>query len=180
MTAYSDFSCVPRKHYGFLLLDPAWKFKTYSPQTGKKGDRGAERHYPTMTLAEMKAMPVRDVAARDAWIGIWCTWPNLKIGLSLLEHYGFKYSSDLFVWFKMKKGFSPTREFITLPRDMHIGTGYTSRKNTEFVLLGRRGAPKVMAHDVHEPIFAPVREHSRKPDEQYPRIERFARGLTSK
>jgi septum formation topological specificity factor MinE len=46
----------------------------------------------------------------------------------------------------------------------------------EDVLLGRRGNCRRIAKDVYEVILAPVREHSRKPDEVYARIERYCAG----
>lgn len=182
MTIYANLEDVPKKNYGAIYVDPAWRFKTYSDQTGKKGSRGAERHYRTMTEAEMLALPVKEIAAKDCWLFMWCTWPHLPSGLRVMAHYGFRYSSDFKVWFKMKRSFSPTRAFLTLPttrgvpHDIHIGTGYTSRKNSEFILLGRRGSPRTLAKDVLEPIFAPVREHSRKPDGVVDDIERFCNG----
>lgn len=177
MTAYTDFTKVPRKQYGVIYADPAWKFKSFAPpKPGQKGRRDAERHYPTMTLAEIKAMPVKEIAAKDCHLMMWCTWPFLEHGLQVMNAWGFRYSSSFQVWFKMKKGFSRSRQFITLPNDMHIGSGHTTRKNTEFILLGRRGAPKRLAKDIWEPIFEPVREHSRKPDRVPSDIERYANG----
>jgi N6-adenosine-specific RNA methylase IME4 len=58
----------------------------------------------------------------------------------------------------------------------HMGIGFTTRKNVELCLLGRNGNPRIHAHDVRELIVAPVREHCRKPDEQYERIERLCAG----
>ena len=58
----------------------------------------------------------------------------------------------------------------------HMGTGFTTRKNTEDCLLGRRGRPPIKARDVRELIVAPRRKHSQKPDEQYARIERLVDG----
>jgi N6-adenosine-specific RNA methylase IME4 len=54
--------------------------------------------------------------------------------------------------------------------------GMTTRKGAEICLLGKRGSPRIHAHDVRELIVAPRREHSRKPDEQYARIERLCDG----
>ncbi|MBU0801414.1 MAG: hypothetical protein KKA05_10505 [Alphaproteobacteria bacterium] len=183
MTVYPSFSVLPpAKTYGVIYADPSWRFKTFAPpKEDAKGRRDVERHYPTMTLDEIKAIPVRDIAAKNAWLMMWCTWPFLEHGLATMRAWGFSYSSSFKVWFKMKKGFSETREFITLPRDAHMGTGYTTRKNTEFILLGRRGSPKRILINgkrdtILEPIFAPVREHSRKPDGVIDEIMRFAPG----
>jgi N6-adenosine-specific RNA methylase IME4 len=60
--------------------------------------------------------------------------------------------------------------------DVHFGLGHTTRKSTETCFLGRRGRPKRLSRAVREVIIAPVREHSRKPDEQYSRIEAFCEG----
>lgn len=60
--------------------------------------------------------------------------------------------------------------------DFHVGLGLTTRKNAEFVLLGRRGNAKRLAKDVRELILSPRREHSRKPDEMYSRVERYCAG----
>ena len=57
-----------------------------------------------------------------------------------------------------------------------MGGGYSTRKNAEVCWLGRRGS-----HDESQPVYgklivAPVREHSRKPDEIYGRIEELCDG----
>ena len=57
-----------------------------------------------------------------------------------------------------------------------MGGGLTTRKNTETCYLGRRGKPARLAKDVREIILAPVREHSRKPDEVYDRIRYYCAG----
>ena len=51
-----------------------------------------------------------------------------------------------------------------------------TRKNVEISWLGRRGKPKRLSTSLRELIIAPRREHSRKPDEQYQRIEQFCAG----
>jgi len=56
-----------------------------------------------------------------------------------------------------------------------FGTDYGTRKNCEPCLLARRGQPKVKSRSVRDLIIAPHREHSRKPDEQYARIEALFR-----
>ena len=69
--------------------------------------------------------------------------------------------------------------------DQEIGTGYWTRANAEYCLLATRGHPKRMSANVHQVIFEPTREHSRKPDctrdrivdllGDLPRVELFAR-----
>lgn len=177
MTVYSDLNDAPANHYGVVYIDPAWKFKTYAkPKEGQKGRRDAERHYPTMTLEEMMALDVRRVAAKNCFLIMWTSWPHLPKAQALIKHYGFKETSSFKVWVKTKRSTSPTRVFLEAPTDFHTGTGYTTRKNVEFCILAKRGSPKRQAKDVRELLIAPVREHSRKPDEMYAEIERFGLG----
>lgn len=176
MTAYSDLEAAPRKHYGLIYIDPAWKFKTYASQEKSRHRRDAERYYPTMTFEEMAALDVRAVAAKNCFMVMWTSFPHLPKAMDLIKAYRFKYVSSFVVWAKTKKSFSPTKAFITNPQDFHTGTGYTSRKNVEICLLAKCGSPKRMAKDVRELLVTPVREHSRKPDELYELLERFAAG----
>jgi N6-adenosine-specific RNA methylase IME4 len=80
------------------------------------------------------------------------------------------------VWVKTKKSAANGLPFGITADSLHRGMGYTTRKNAEDCLLFRVGAPKRLAADIDEVIFAPVREHSRKPGEAIERIERFCAG----
>jgi N6-adenosine-specific RNA methylase IME4 len=148
---------------GVVLADPPWHFKVRS----LKGEgRSACQHYSVPTFDELAALPVNKIASPDCWLFLWCTGPHLPHGLRLMESWGFAYSGVGFTWVKLNPsgvGF-------------HVGLGFTTRKNTEVCLLGRRGKPGRNAKDVRELIVAPRREHSRKPDQQYERIERFCDG----
>jgi N6-adenosine-specific RNA methylase IME4 len=157
------FGDLPRGHFGAILADPPWKYVTYS----ERGQgRSASRHYEVMIFEEIATLPVRDVAAPDAWLFLWVPGPHLPFGLQLIERWGFRYSGKAFAWAKQ----NPSGV------GWHVGTGFTTRKNTEDCLLGRRGRPPIKAHDVRELIVSPRRKHSRKPDEQYGRIERLVDG----
>src|SRR5262245_44503369 len=150
------FGDLPRGHFGAILADPPWKYVTYS----ERGQgRSASQHYGVMTFEEIATLPVRDVAAPDAWLFLWVPSPHLPFGLQLIERWGFRYSGKAFAWAKQ----NPSGV------GWHMGTGFTTRKNSEDCLLGRRGRPPIKAHDVRELIVAPRRKHSQKPDEQYAR-----------
>lgn len=176
---------LPTTPGGFKVIeaDPAWKFKNYSePRTEEQIRKGrhVERHYQTMTLDDIKAMPVKKVAAKDCHLFLWTTGPFLMEAKSVMEAWGFKFSTSGFVWIKLLKRLDGNQyQLLTvddLLKMLATGTGLTTRKNAEFCLLGRRGNPERLARDVHEVIVAPVREHSRKPDECYERIERYCPG----
>ena len=157
------FAELPLHHFGVVLADPALKFKVRSP----KGEgRSACRHYRVMSFDEIVALPVREIAADDAWLFLWLPNPFVTRVEALMTSWGFRFSGSAFVWVKVNK--SGTGFFT--------GLGYTTRKNVEICWLGRRGSPRRNAKDVRELIVAPRREHSRKPDEPYERVERFCDG----
>lgn len=162
---------APKGGFKVVYADPPWKYAT----RGKQGptSRLPDRHYPTMKTADICALPIGDLAASSSWLFLWSTWPHLEHALKVMKAWGFKYSSEAFTWVKLKE--KHTGELITR-RSVHMTTGYTTRKNTEPCLLGRRGSPKRLRADIQEVIFAPIRDHSRKPDEVAERIVRYAPG----
>jgi N6-adenosine-specific RNA methylase IME4 len=165
------FGSLPRGQAKVILADPPWQFETWSH---RGQGRGASQHYRTMPTAEICAMPVRDLAAEDATLFVWGTWPHLPDALQVIEAWGFTYRSCGFVWVKTKQS------SVTMWADLNelfLGLGYGTRGNTEFCLRAARGSPGGgKARDVSQLILAPRREHSRKPDEQYGRIERLYAG----
>ena len=177
LTAYTDISAVPRGRYGVILADPPWSFALRSP----KGDgRSPSQHYNTMSMADIKALPIVDLAAKDCHLFMWVTGPNLVRGdhIGVMRAWGFEPSSLAFVWLKCKKKIA--RQGI-----LHgwvdescfaMGMGFTTRQNAEFLLLGRKGKPRRLSKSIHQIIIAPRREHSHKPDETHDRIEQYADG----
>jgi N6-adenosine-specific RNA methylase IME4 len=174
------FAGLPRRHFGAIVIDPPWKFKARSAlkMANWKSPRHIERHYQTMTAEEIFALPIRDLAARDCHLFLCATGPCLKQAFAALEAWGFRYSSMAFVWVKMRRSLDPGQVRILPSSDseLHVGLGLTTRKNAEFVLLGRRGSPRRVARDVREIIMSPVREHSRKPDDLFMRVQKYCAG----
>lgn len=167
---------LPTVDGGFkaIVADPPWNFKVRSDK-GK--DRAAP--YDLMDLDAIKALPVRDVAARDCHLFLWTTGPHMPQALEVMKAWGFKYSGMGFTWIKLKKNYESPIKAITpiqIETSLHLGMGYTTRKNAEFVLLGRRGSPKRNRGDIREVIVSCVREHSRKPEEFYDRVTAYADG----
>jgi N6-adenosine-specific RNA methylase IME4 len=154
-----------------MLIDPPWRFASNSDA---KPGRNTRRHYPTMRLEELMALPVREIAAKDCHLFLWATGPHLVQAFQLMAHWGFRYSALGFVWVKLKRT-AEERLFYSVD-DLHVGLGLTTRHNAELVLLAKRGHPKRLAKDVREIIVAPVREHSRKPQQVYERIEAYCDG----
>lgn len=176
---HDAFGRIKPQHFGVILADPPWHFKSYAPPAKPDEGRQVERHYSTMTAGQIKALPVADLAAADGChLFLWTTGPMLPLALDVISQWGFKYSGIAFTWIKLKASHDP-RQLRILPTaddDFHVGLGFTTRKNAEFCLLARRGNARRIARDVRELIITPRREHSRKPDEARERIERYSAG----
>ncbi|HET7155114.1 MAG TPA: MT-A70 family methyltransferase [Hyphomicrobiaceae bacterium] len=174
------FADLPRGHFGAIFADPPWHFRarTALQMSNWTSRRDAEKHYNVMGIDDIAALPVRDLAAKDAHLFLCATGPCLRQAFDVMEAWGFRYSAVAFTWIKLKRSHDP-RQLRVLPTaegDLHVGLGLTTRKNAEFVLLGRRGNAHRNAKDVREVILSPVREHSRKPDEMFERVRRYCDG----
>jgi N6-adenosine-specific RNA methylase IME4 len=158
------------QRFPVIHADAPWDFEVYS---GKGKQRSAERHYDTMTLDQIKALPVEKLAADNCTLFIWCVWPELPGVLEVIKAWGFEYKTAAFNWVKT----TPNATHVTLDGDgLHWGMGYHTRANSEVCLLATRGAPPRDAKDVHQVVLAPVGEHSVKPEEVRKRIERLLIG----
>lgn len=153
--------------FSTIYADPPWTFEVYS---GKGKERSAERHYDTMTLNAIAALPIRELASEDCALFLWIVWPELPGALEVIKAWDFKYKTVAFAWVKMTEN----AEWIAPNGDgLHWGMGYWTRANTEVCLLATRGSPTRLAMDVHQVVVAPVGAHSEKPDEVRKRIERL-------
>jgi N6-adenosine-specific RNA methylase IME4 len=168
----SMFDGLPFRHYRCISADPDWDFKSNS--VANPG-RNARRHYATSPLEEICRLPVERHAAEDCILWLWITGPFLVQGahLPVMRGWGFEPTAMGFVWIKLNPNSSPV--FFT-SRDIFKGGGFTTRKNAEFCIIGKRG--RSLRHDagVSEVIISPRREHSRKPDEAVRRMERYSPG----
>ena len=162
------FAGLPARSAGVILADPPWHFRCHTDDVGSRDPR---KYYRTMSMADICALPVKDIAANDCHLFLWVTGPMLEFSFEVIQEWGFRYSAIAFTWVKLKKG-----HILTCADDLHVGLGYTTRKNTELCLLARRGNPKRRSGDVRELIILPRREHSRKPDEIHDRIEQYCAG----
>jgi N6-adenosine-specific RNA methylase IME4 len=165
--SFEQFSGIHNGTFRAISADPPWKFSA--------GTKGRPQHYPRMTLGELEAMRVRDLMHPDgAWLFLWSIPPMLPHALHLMKAWGFRYTSVAFTWAKT----NPTEQgkLFFDPTSFALGTGYTTRKQCEYCLLGRRGKPQRKSKAVRELMIAARREHSRKPDQIYERIEEFSAG----
>lgn len=142
--------------YKVIYADPPWSYKDKC----HSGKRGVDYKYSTMSIDDIKNLPVKDIAEDDSVLFLWCTFPLIKEGIDCLEAWGFTYKTIAFNWVKVyeKSG------------KLFWGMGNWTRSNSEICLLGVRGKPKRIAKNVHSVILSPVEHHSKKPDEIRKRI----------
>jgi N6-adenosine-specific RNA methylase IME4 len=176
------FAGLQPAHYCAIAVDPPLHFKarTALQVANCNSRRDTERHYSTMSFQQLAALPILSLAApHGCHLFVWTSGPFLPQALKLIEAWGFRYSTRAFTWVKLKRSQSSTHLEFVLPlreADLHVGLGLTVRHQSEVVLLGRRGNARRNVKDVREVILAPVREHSRKPDEFFARVERYCDG----
>lgn len=158
--------------YQIIYADPPWDYQ----QCRLSGS--AKKHYPTMRIEELCALPVAEIADRDCALFLWATFPQLPEALRLIQAWGFVYKTVAFVWLKQN------RKALT----WFFGLGFWTRSNAEICLLATKGHPKRQSAGIHQLVISPVERHSKKPDEvrekivalmgDVPRIELFARQQT--
>jgi N6-adenosine-specific RNA methylase IME4 len=175
--APAPFTELRHRYYGAIAIDPPSRFKSYTALQLQNWNsrRDNERHYEVMTRDALATLPVAELASPEGChLFLWTSGPFLPQALGLIEAWGFKFSSRAFTWLKVKRLWSPGDPLTE--QDLHVGLGLTVRHQTEMVLLARRGNCRRQAKDVRELIIAPRREHSRKPDEFFARVERYCEG----
>lgn len=172
------FPNLQRGHYGVIYADPPWQFNSLWGGRPKKvggnyPSRSIDAHYDTLTIDEIAALPVTELAADDCVLLMWTCWPVLQASFQVLEAWGFTYKTCGFAWMKA----NPRQiDLFRDDADAHMGMGYWTRANSEPCLLATRGKPKRLSGGVRQGIIEPRREHSRKPDCVHSRIEKLAAG----
>ena len=139
---------LPPGGFATILVDPPWPLQS------------GEKHYRTMSLARIKALPVGSLAARDAHVWLWTTNALLPKAYEVAEAWGFTVRSPL-TWVKFRLG---------------LGGRYQLRNATEQLLFCTRGKAPLGSRSQPTWFNAPVTEHSRKPAEQFAIIERVSPG----
>ena len=163
------------KKYQTIYADPPWQFQN---RTGKAAPEHKRLHrYNTMTLDEIKSLPVQEIADDKSHLYLWVPNALLPDGLSVMQAWGFTYKTNI-IWEKIRQDGYPDGR----------GVGFYFRNVTEILLFGIRGKNNRTLQPARTQvnlIRSKKREHSRKPDEfislieacsNGPFIELFARG----
>ena len=175
LTPAQDFlQFTTNKQYKTILADPPWQFQNRTGKVAPEHKRLSR--YGTLTLQEIKEIPVSLVSAEQSHLYLWVPNALLKEGLEVMEAWGFEYKTNI-IWHKIRKDGEPDGR----------GVGFYFRNTTEIVLFGIRGRLRTLkaGRSQVKLIKTRKREHSRKPDELYnliescspgPYLELFARG----
>lgn len=163
------------KKYQVIYADPPWSFN--SKKTGGSMKSGALAQYNTMSIEDLKAMPVEAITTDDAILIMWYVGSQPQEALDLAKAWGFTVKNmNGFVWDK-----------LTVKGNPVFGMGFYTRAGSESALIAIKGkAGNLIAdHSVRAVRKAKIGAHSQKPDEfrsdivqmcgDVPRLEMFAR-----
>jgi N6-adenosine-specific RNA methylase IME4 len=158
---------LPSNKYRVIYADPPWNYSNSGSGIDKYGP--AERHYPSMTIAELCSMDIESILEENAVLFLWVTSPLLGECWPVIRAWGFEYKTS-FVWDKVSHNY-----------------GHYNSVRHEFLLICTRGSCTPDIPKLHDSVQVIERsqEHSEKPeafraiiDELYPygkKIELFAR-----
>lgn len=157
MTDSSIFAPLPNGKFDIFYADPPWDYKgqTQHAGKGKTNTGGAAKHYPTITLPQLKMLPVPSIAADNALLYLWTTSPHFEQALALAKAWEFGYATLAFVWDKER-----------------VNPGFYTMSQCELCFVFKRGKIPMPrgSRKERQLIREPRGEHSAKPDVARERI----------
>lgn len=148
------------KKYSVIYADPAWLYKCGKNHLAKTSMINGKHdiQYDSMSIDVMKKLPIMDISEDNCLLFMWITSPFLKIGIDLLENWGFNFSTVGFVWYKQR----------TNP------CSYTLSE-CEICIIAKKGKiPLPRGSRKEKQFLSELRtQHSKKPDEIRNRIMRM-------
>lgn len=155
----------PDKKYKVIYADPPWSYD--NKVLGRDLNAGADFHYKTMPLEDIKALPIERIKDKDCCLFLWAVNPQMPEACEVMKAWGFKYKTML-TWYKLPG------------HATQAGLGYWFRGYTEHLLFGIRGEVPAFKLQKSNIIRESIREHSRKPDSFRRLIECATEGLEPK
>lgn len=145
--------------YSLIYADCPWQFN----DSANAGKRGAVHKYPVMSVEDICALPVGDLAAKDCLLALWWVGAMPEEALAVVKAWGFTLKTMKgFTWHKLTKN----------GKDAY-GMGHYTRANTEDCLFAIRGKRFRADAGVPQLIHAEIGRHSEKPEEARARLERL-------
>src|SRR5690242_19131835 len=91
---------IGRRRFKTILADPPWQFTN---RTGKMAPEHRRlSRYRTMSLDEIRGLPISLIAADPAHLYLWVPNALLPEGLAVMAAWGFAYKSNI-IWHKVRK-----------------------------------------------------------------------------
>jgi N6-adenosine-specific RNA methylase IME4 len=146
--------------YRTIVADPPWRYKTTLPGFASERARRSTVPYATMSVEEVAALPIGDLAEADAHLYLWTTNTHLRFAWGIVERWGFTYST-LLTWCKVPRG---AGGFPTFPIC------------TEHVLFCRRGTLPAKTRQDRNWWEWRRRQHSAKPEHFLDLVEQVSPG----
>ena len=153
------FPPLPSGQFDIIYADPPWDYKGQLQHAGEgsQDTGGAARHYPTVTLDDLKTLDVPSISARDCLLFMWATNPHLDQAIDLGKAWGFAWATVAFVWDKVR-----------------VNPGFYTMSQCELCLVFKKGkipSPRG-ARNVRQLVTAKREAHSQKPGEVRLRIDK--------
>ena len=142
------------RRYRTIVADPPWPYSGMSAPWRS----GVKDHYRLMTLADIKELPVNELADSNAHLYLWAVLPMMAEAYEVIAAWGFKQSTVL-TWCKRGPG---------------LGGGF--RGNTEHLLVARRGNQPFLSVGDGTWFVASRAAHSQKPELFMDLVERMSPG----
>ncbi len=136
------------RKYQIIYADPPWELKAGAGNLHIPGQKSRPLAYPTMTIDEIKSLPVLEISDKNAVLFLWTTNKYIEQSYAVARQWGFKPSTML-VWCKKPKG---------------RGLGGTFGISTEYLLFCRKGTFKAKERYWSTWFEAKRRAHSQKPE----------------
>jgi len=171
---------LPNKKFQVIYADPPWEYGRGVYQVYRPCNKGEKRFindfYETMSIDELKALPIQNITDKDCALFMWFTYSHLKQAIELVESWGFEYKTIAFIWIKKSNGGKTLANI-----------GAWTMGNSEMCLIATKGSmlKYKKSNNVQQIVKAVRTKHSKKPlciyskiDELFPdcnKIELFSR-----
>lgn len=160
----------PDKKYQIIYADPPWKYGNRQYQDSNRPfEKLEENHYDTMTIEDIKSLPINKITEKDCVCFMWVTDSHLKEGIEVMEAWGFKYKTIAFNWIKYYESGQECVNFAPW-----------TLKSWEICLLGVKGnMGKYKTSNNVRGLLKEIRTtHSKKPKEARIRINKLFGGIS--